>query len=87
MGTSYPTSRLTVVCRSALPRALAAQSEVSSDVFSSVVVASQGSRAVGPGRSSQLNLPWVCRFRVPSKLDVVRGVGVVRPVSLETPTR
>ena len=49
MGTSYPTSRLTVVCRSALPRALAAQSEVSSDVFSSVVVASQGSRAVGPG--------------------------------------
>ena len=87
MGTSYPTSRLTEVCRSALPRALAAESEVSSDVFSSVVVVSQGSRAVGPGRSSQLNLPWVCRFRVPSKLDVVRGVEVVRPVSLETPTR
>ena len=87
MGTSYPTSRLKVVCRAALPRALAAQSEVSSDVFSSVVVASQGSHAVGPGRSSQLNIPWVCRFRVPDKLDVVRGVGLVRPVSLETPTR
>ena len=87
MGTSYRTSRLTMVCRYALPQALAAQSEVSSDVFSSVVVASQGSRAVGLGRSSQLNLPWVCRFRVPSKLHVVRGVGVVCLVSLETPTR
>ena len=54
---------------------------------SNVLVASHKSRAVGLGRSSRLNLPRVCRIRVPSKLDVVRGVGVVSPISLETPTR
>ena len=42
---------------------------------------------MGHGRSSRLNLPRVYRIRLPSKLDVVWGVGVVRLVSLGTPTR
>ena len=86
MGTSYPTSRQTVVCRCALPRAMSAQLIVSGVVFSVCWFSDHMSRAVGPGRSSQLNLPRVCRIRVPSKLDVVRGVGVVSPTPLETPT-
>ena len=78
MGTSYPTSRQTVVCRCALPRAVSAQFRVSGVVFPVCWFSNHRSRAVGPGRSRQLNLPRFCRIRVPSKLDVVRGVGVVR---------